>query len=168
MVFLDFDICFLNCLSLVWANHGDDISIQYSGTPALKGDFVRCGKRTMQGIVKDGWNALSRYYLNNFCDGTKQDAIDLLQGHYIVSVSREVAPPSQKGGLEAIASFPLALSLVVTGLFFATLSLRQVKYDFGHLFFSLVWAGISVALAAFVRANGRIFCNRPRLHKPRS
>jgi len=25
----------------VWANHGDDISIQYSGTPALKGDFVR-------------------------------------------------------------------------------------------------------------------------------
>lgn len=41
VVFLDFDICFLNCLSLVWANHGDDISIQYSGTPALKGDFVR-------------------------------------------------------------------------------------------------------------------------------
>jgi hypothetical protein len=28
-------------LSLVWANHGDEISIQYSGTPALKGDFVR-------------------------------------------------------------------------------------------------------------------------------
>lgn len=28
-------------LSSVWANHGDDISIQYSGTPALKGDFVR-------------------------------------------------------------------------------------------------------------------------------
>lgn len=25
----------------VWANHGDEISIQYSGTPALKGDFVR-------------------------------------------------------------------------------------------------------------------------------
>jgi hypothetical protein len=28
-------------VSSVWANHGDDISIQYSGTPALKGDFVR-------------------------------------------------------------------------------------------------------------------------------
>ncbi|KAG4386597.1 hypothetical protein GLYMA_11G085100v4 [Glycine max] len=26
---------------ILWANHGDDISIQYSGTPALKGDFVR-------------------------------------------------------------------------------------------------------------------------------
>lgn len=152
---------------ILWANHGDDISLQYSGTPALKGDFVRCGQRTMQGIINDGWNALARYYLNNFCDGTKQDAIDLLQGHYIVSVSRDITPPSQSAGLEAIASFPLALSLVLTGLFFATLSLRQVRYDLKHLLFSVVWASLSVALAAFVRANGRLFCNRPRLHKPR-
>ncbi|XP_044470799.1 phosphoinositide phosphatase SAC6-like [Mangifera indica] len=153
---------------ILWANHGDDSSLQYSGTPALKGDFVRFGQRTVQGIAKDGWNALARYYFNNFCDGTRQDSIDLLQGHYIVSMSREVAPSSQRGGLEAIASFPLALSLVVTGLFFATLSLRRVQYDFRHLFFSLMWAGISVGIAALVKANGRIFCNRPRLHKPRS
>lgn len=113
----------------VWANHGDDISTQYSGTPALKGDFVRytptlfsflfssifisinCtvfnvtlslimlifgmwffffiifilnrsmwfgwrfGQRTIQGILKDGYNALLRYYLNNFVDGTKQVGI---------------------------------------------------------------------------------------------
>ncbi|KAH9710647.1 phosphoinositide phosphatase SAC6 [Citrus sinensis] len=179
---------------ILWANHGDDISLQYSGTPALKGDFVRCGQRTMQGILNDGWNALARYYLNNFCDGTKQasmlqyiyifwpfnldtqDAIDLLQGHYIVSVSRDIAPRSQSAGLEAMASFPLALSLVLTGLFFATLSLRQgesgfacpnrFRYDLKHLLFSVIWASLSIALAAFVRANGRLFCNRPRLHKP--
>ncbi|XP_021907955.1 phosphoinositide phosphatase SAC6-like isoform X2 [Carica papaya] len=112
---------------ILWANHGDDISIQYSGTPALKGDFVRFGQRTVQGILKDGCNALVRYYLNNFVDGTKQDAIDLLQGHYIVSISREMTPPSQKGGVEALASFPLALSLVLIGFFFATMSLRQVR-----------------------------------------
>uniref|UniRef100_A0A5B6YM38 Putative phosphoinositide phosphatase SAC6-like n=1 Tax=Davidia involucrata TaxID=16924 RepID=A0A5B6YM38_DAVIN len=153
---------------ILWANHGDDISIQYSGTPALKGDFVRCGQRTVQGILNDGRNALVRYYLNNFCDGTKQDAIDLLQGHYIVSVSRDMTPASQKGGLEAVASFPLALSLVMTGLFLATMSLRQVRYDLRHLFFSIMWASMSLAIAAFVRTNGRIFCNRPRLHKPRS
>ncbi|OMO83409.1 hypothetical protein COLO4_22544 [Corchorus olitorius] len=174
---------------ILWANHGDDVSIQYSGTPALKGDFVRFGQRTVQGILKDGFNALGRYYLNNFCDGTKQDAIDLLQGHYIVSVSRDMKPPSQTGGLEAIAnsnifqpcilsnqevlyyhwhkSFPLALGLVSIGLFFTMISLRQVRYDLRHLFFSVFWASISVAIAAVVRANGRIFCNRPRLHKPR-
>ncbi|XVF62285.1 hypothetical protein PTKIN_Ptkin08bG0205200 [Pterospermum kingtungense] len=152
---------------IMWANHGDDISIQYSGTPALKGDFVRFGQRTVQGILKDGVNALVRYYLNNFSDGTKQDAIDLLQGHYIVSVGRDMKPRSQKGGLEAIASFPLAFGLVTMGLFLTTMSLRQARYDLRHLFFSLLWASISVGIAAFVRANGRIFCNRPRLHKPR-
>lgn len=44
MVFLKCD-CSIFYLTVsvpsVWANHGDDISIQYSGTPALKGDFVR-------------------------------------------------------------------------------------------------------------------------------
>ncbi|XP_028109464.1 phosphoinositide phosphatase SAC6-like isoform X6 [Camellia sinensis] len=152
---------------ILWANHGDDISIQYSGTPALKGDFVRCGQRTVQGILKDGRNALVRYYLNNFVDGNKQDAIDLLQGHYIVSVTRDIAPTSQKGGLEAVASFPLALSLVLLGFFLTILSLSQVRYDLRHLFFSTLWASMSVAIAAYVKAPGRIFCNQPRLHKPR-
>ena len=32
-----------------------------------------------------------------------KDAIDLLQGHYIASVGRDMAPSSQNGGLEAIA-----------------------------------------------------------------
>ncbi|XVE82399.1 hypothetical protein DITRI_Ditri16bG0001400 [Diplodiscus trichospermus] len=153
---------------ILWANHGDDISVQYSGTAAIKGDFVRSGQRRVQGVLKDGYNSLVRYYLNNFSDGTKQDAIDLLQGHYIVSVSRDMMPPSQTGGLEAIASFPLALCLVWIGLFFTAMSLRRVQYDVGHLFFSLLWGSLSVGIAAFVRANGRIFCNRPRLHEPRS
>ncbi|XP_052191197.1 phosphoinositide phosphatase SAC7-like [Diospyros lotus] len=153
---------------ILWANHGDDISIQYSGTPALKGDFVRYGQRTAQGILKDGYNALMRYYLNNFRDGTKQDAIDLVQGHFIVSISRDMASTSQKGGLEAVASFPLALSLVMAGFFLTIMSLRQVPYDLRHLFFSTLWASMSVAIAAYVKANGRMFCNRPRLLKPRS
>ncbi|KAH0970980.1 hypothetical protein GBA52_023136 [Prunus armeniaca] len=143
-----------------------------------------CGKRTMQGIAKDGINALLRYYFNNFVDGTKQDAIDLLQGHYIVSVSRDMTPSSQKGGLEAVAGWDgTGIMLVHSGFFsgenvvniFANLQSNDfsvfhsfaVRYDLRHLFFSVIWAGLSVAIAAFVRANGRIFCNRPRLHKPR-
>lgn len=157
---------FDDSFKILWANHGDEISIQYSGTPALKGDFVRCGQRTIHGILKDGWNALMRYYLNNFCDGTKQDAIDLLQGHYIVSVSRDMTPVSKKGGIEAVASFPLALSLIAAGFFFTIMSLRRVQYDLWHILFSIMWAGLSLAVAAVVKANGRIFCNRPRLHKP--
>ncbi|PKI37436.1 hypothetical protein CRG98_042177 [Punica granatum] len=152
---------------ILWANHGDDISIQYSGTPALKGDFVRYGQRTAQGMLNDFKNALMRYYLNNFVDGTKQDAIDLLQGHYIVSVSRDLTAPSQQGGLEAVASFPVALSVVMAGLFLAYVSLRQGPLSFQRVLFSLLCAGMSVGIVFFVKVNGRVFCNRPRLHKPR-
>ncbi|PIN17227.1 putative phosphoinositide phosphatase [Handroanthus impetiginosus] len=154
-------------LKILWANHGDDISIQYSGTPALKGDFVRFGKRTVRGILQDSWSALLRYYLNNFCDGTKQDAIDLLQGHYIVTVSRCMTPTTTTGGVEAIASFRVAFSLIMIGFIFATTSLRQVKYDKWNLLFSMMWASISFAIASFVKANGRAFCNRPRLIQSR-
>ncbi|KVG83436.1 hypothetical protein Ccrd_026169, partial [Cynara cardunculus var. scolymus] len=35
----------------VWATQGDDISIQYSGTPTLKGDFVRFGSRCLNMIL---------------------------------------------------------------------------------------------------------------------
>lgn len=157
---------FDDCFKILWANHGDDISLQYSGTPALKGDFVRYGKRTKQGIINDGIYALKRYYLNNFIDGTKQDAIDLLQGHYIVSVSRDMAPTKPQGRVDAIASFRLALALILMGFFFAMMSLRHVRVDVWHVLFSLFWAGLSLVIAGFVKANGRVFCNRPRLHKP--
>ncbi|XP_042041995.1 phosphoinositide phosphatase SAC6-like [Salvia splendens] len=152
---------------ILWANHGDEVSIQYSGTPALKGDFVRCGQRTIQGILNDGKNALMRYYLNNFADGTKQDASDLVQGHYIVSLSRSMTPTTKKGGIEALTSFPLALGVILIGFFFALLSLRRARHDLWSLLFSFMWASMSLAIAVCVRANGRIFCNRPRLHQPR-
>ncbi|PPR93372.1 hypothetical protein GOBAR_AA27297 [Gossypium barbadense] len=115
------------CFRILWANHGDDISIQYAGTAALKGDLVRSGQRRVQGILKDRYISLKRYYLNNFSDGTKQDAFDLLQGHYKVSVGGDITPPSQKGGLEAIASFPLALCLVLIALLLTTMSLGQCE-----------------------------------------
>lgn len=56
----------------VWADNADVISIQYSGTGALKTDYTRTGKRTKWGLVRDGINSLTRYYKNNFTDGFRQ------------------------------------------------------------------------------------------------
>lgn len=156
---LNFD----NLFKILWANHGDEISIQYSGTPALKGDFVRYGQRTIQGILGDGHNALARYYFNNFCDGVKQDAIDLLQGHY--TLSREISSPSQDRGLSTIASVPLASALVLASIVLATMSLRQGGQDARRFIFSAFWASVALGIMTFVRINGRVFCNRPRLQK---
>ncbi|BBM96933.1 phosphatidylinositol 4-phosphatase [Marchantia polymorpha subsp. ruderalis] len=156
---LDFDEKY----KVLWANHGDDISIQYSGTQALKGDFVRYGKRTFQGLIQDGFNALARYFYNNFTDGIRQDAMDLIVGHY--TVSRSNPSPFELSGLEAIAYFPLASALIVTGATLTTLSLRQVGEDAYQFLFSVLWAGVTAGVAALVRINGRQFCSRPRLCK---
>ena len=65
---------------LLWADNADAISRLYAGTPALKGDFTRTGKRTKKGALDDGMNSLQRYYLNNFMDADRQEGVDLLVG----------------------------------------------------------------------------------------
>lgn len=65
---LDFECLFKS----VWADHADIISIQYSGTGALKTDFTRTGKRTYNGMFRDLKNSLMRYYKNNLRDGVRQ------------------------------------------------------------------------------------------------
>lgn len=91
--------------------------------------LLRCGRRTFFGLVQDGVNAISRYYLNNFKDGVRQvwkraqlstnfgmvasssfivyillwaqDAMDLVLGHY--SVSRNAPSPFELNGFESFA-----------------------------------------------------------------
>ena len=57
----------------MWANNGDVISRQYAGTNALKGDFTRTGERNLSGLMKDGVNSASRYYLNHVRDTFRWD-----------------------------------------------------------------------------------------------
>ena len=75
-------------LRVCWANNADAMSVQYSGTGALKTDYTRTGKRTMKGALKDGVNSVTRYYLNNFKDGNNQDRVDLFLGLYQPSLSQ--------------------------------------------------------------------------------
>lgn len=67
---------------VMWADHGDEISRQYAGTGAMKSAFTRTGKRDLAGLLDDGAKSLTRYFLNNFRDGGKQDALDLVTGAY--------------------------------------------------------------------------------------
>ena len=66
----------------LWADHGDILSVQYAGTPALKSDFTRTGKRTFKGMLSDLRNSAMRYYKNNFSDGIRQDGIDYFLGQF--------------------------------------------------------------------------------------
>ena len=68
-----------------WTDNADIMSILYSGTPALKTDFTRTGKRTYVGAANDGINSISRYYLNNFTDGYYTDCLDFFTQNITVN-----------------------------------------------------------------------------------
>ncbi|KAL3617490.1 Phosphoinositide phosphatase sac8 [Castilleja foliolosa] len=145
----------------LWVDHGDEISLEYSGTHALKRDLVRFGKQTMSGIIKDGMSALSRYFLNNFQDGIRQDAIDLISGRY--TVNRNGPSPSQPRGLESISYLPVASALVLGGLTVTSITLNQAGRNAQHVLSSMVCAGVAAGLMAIIKANGRQICSKPRL-----
>jgi len=79
-----------------WTDNADYISILYTGTPALKTDFTRTGKRTKIGEMNDGKNSLIRYYINNFTDGYNHDCLDVATkrlNHKTILVSRPKINP---------------------------------------------------------------------------
>ncbi|KAJ3395199.1 hypothetical protein HDU92_006096 [Lobulomyces angularis] len=90
-------------LTNLWADSGDAISILYAGTKALKGDVTRTGKRQwIQGSLDDGVNSLTRYYLNNFSDGRKQDAYDLWSGKVTTSEMQKATEQSSTNGVSKV------------------------------------------------------------------
>jgi hypothetical protein len=64
----------------MWGDNGDQLSMLYAGTRALKRDVTRKGKRTRQGVLDDGMNSAKRYFINNFKDPRYQRALDMILG----------------------------------------------------------------------------------------
>ncbi len=73
----------------LWADNGDAISRQYSGTAALKGDYTRTRRRNIGGALTDFGLTLSRYYNNIVNDYFAQAVIDYLLGRASVSIFAE-------------------------------------------------------------------------------
>ncbi|XP_073149849.1 phosphoinositide phosphatase SAC8 isoform X2 [Henckelia pumila] len=145
----------------LWVDQGDEISLEYSGTHALKRDLVRYGKQTMAGIIKDGMSAISRYYLNNFQDGVRQDAIDLIIGRY--TVSRNGRSPFQHKGFDTLSYLPVASALVIGGLTATSITLNQAGRNAQHILSSIICAGLTAGLVSIIKSNGRQICSKPRL-----
>ena len=75
----------------IWADVGDHVSLSYSGTGAMKSDFVRTGKRTIFGAINDGVLTTRRLFINNFRDGYNQDCHDYFLGN--LNPKKEVIRP---------------------------------------------------------------------------
>ncbi|GAA5898898.1 uncharacterized protein JCM6883_003464 [Sporobolomyces salmoneus] len=88
---------FLDLFRNIWADNADTVSKAYSGTGALKTDYTRTGKRSKEGALQDGIDSLMRYIKNNFLDGPRQDAYDLVTGTWEPRRSNDVSIGSGVG-----------------------------------------------------------------------
>ncbi|KAG9510525.1 Phosphatidylinositide phosphatase SAC1, partial [Fragariocoptes setiger] len=158
---LDELVEFMHVFKSTWANHADDISIQYAGTPALKTDFTRTGKRTHLGALRDGINSLTRYYKNNFTDGFRQDSIDLFLGNYAIDPNEglgKTSPLQRPKTLKQLFLPPFFLGAISLFFFFM---LTSKQNGASQIFFF----GTLLAFSLFlVFKNGTELVDNPKLH----
>ncbi|KDE06694.1 hypothetical protein MVLG_03040 [Microbotryum lychnidis-dioicae p1A1 Lamole] len=64
----------------MFADNGDAISREYAGTSALKGDFVRTGRRNWLGAVNDASNSVARLLQSTVTDFFRQATLDFVLG----------------------------------------------------------------------------------------
>lgn len=108
----------------VWADNADVVSRAYSGTGALKTDYTRfapfvlefmqapsdvfnrTGKRSKEGALQDGVNSVIRYIKNNFLDGPRQDAYDLVSGAWVPRVGQETSLRDERDSITRYVRLP--------------------------------------------------------------
>jgi len=144
----------------VWANNGDIISYQYSGTGALKNDFTRTGKLHWRGYVNDGVNSITRYYLNNFSDGFRQDGFDLFLGDFEIDQSSSpFTPQLQRKRLSYISSAAVfGLMLMMTYMYYPS------EPELQHKALVIMFWVVSMAVSfRFLEKFGTAFVDAPCL-----
>lgn len=152
----------------VWADHADVISKAYSGTGALKTDYTRTGKRSTEGILQDGVNSLTRYVKNNFFDGKRQDAYDLITGAW----NSKTGVPFAETRAWNVRIMPWVFYLSVLFMF-AALFLpdenpeRPYRVRTGAVpAFVLVWMLLAMYALYFIWQHGVQYVGWPKLNRP--
>ncbi|BGP34362.1 Phosphoinositide phosphatase sac1 [Rhodotorula toruloides] len=153
---------FLNLFRNVWADNADVVSRAYSGTGALKTDYTRTGKRSKEGALQDGINSAIRYIKNNFLDGPRQDAYDLVTGTWVPRKGEELGWVDKRE--LAVRAAPWILLFGLFALFFTFFAAAFVN---DYVASSRKVAIVSLALVAFalnsILVNGIDYVSQPRL-----
>ena len=154
----DDDPTFAHLFRNLWADNADVVSKSYSGTGALKTDFTRTGERTKMGALQDFSNSLTRYILNNFLDGPRQDAFDVFLGTY--------KPSTYVGGTLLFADRRPLLIQAVPYLFAASFFMIVLAMITRQLpsatiwpmrLFTLFWLVVGLWCWRFIYHNGMLY-----------
>ena len=144
-----------------WTDNADVMSYLYTGTPALKTDFTRTGKRTMKGAMNDGVNSVTRYFINNFTDGYYHDCLDIATMQLNANSKlkeRNTISPIKLSLLVTIALTLLAKVLVEDFVLPPAHELENGYYSFKQrILHCLVVFGTLVTGGFFIMQNGRKF-----------
>ncbi|KAI8376741.1 SacI homology domain-containing protein [Choanephora cucurbitarum] len=160
---------FMHSYRNVWADNADGVSCVYSGTGALKTDFTRTGQRTKQGALKDLHNSITRYVKNNFLDGNRQDAFDLVLGNF--DVHRDQPASAQRSNY---AEQPLRVRVVpyilAFALFMLLVNLVRPSYSgfqsyTAYFLLLLFWVSVLISGVRFALKHGDDFVQWPDLVK---
>lgn len=139
------------CFRNFWVNNADYMSILYAGTPALKTDFTLTGSRSNKGAIMDGFNSCQRYFLNNFFDGRRQDAMDALLGN--------ISPKTGKISCKSKYS-PLLLGItsMILLIYLSHICADSTGEGYGY------WAVLFITIAILVKTLkkfGRFIADKP-------
>ena len=143
----------------LWADNADVVSKSYSGTGAMKTDVTRTGNRTKMGALQDARVGLTRYYLNNFRDGPRQDSYDLFLGAYqpgAAHIGTSLVFVDRRPLLIQSVPYLLAFSIfiVLVGMFTKrdpTASAMPMRL------FMLVWIGVAAWCFHFITTHGMLY-----------
>lgn len=157
--FRDEDPAFEFLFRNIWADNADVVSTAYSGTGAMKTDVTRTGKRTKLGALQDGRIGLTRYFLNNFRDGPRQDSFDLFLGAYdpsATNVGTSLIFVDRRPTLIQSIPYILAFSIfiVLVGIF--TKPAPDAKVLPMRLFI-LFWSAVAAWCFHFVWTHGMLY-----------
>ncbi|WFD05287.1 Phosphoinositide phosphatase sac1 [Malassezia vespertilionis] len=158
---------FLHFYRNVWADHADVVSKAYSGTGALKTDYTRTGKRSIEGALQDGINSLTRYVKNNFFDGKRQDAYDLITGAW--DPQFEMPFPDTRSWSVQLMPWLFFLSLFFfTSFFFLDPEpVRAHKLEVGPVSaFPIIWGCTALFSLIFIWQHGVEYVCWPSLRRP--
>lgn len=145
-----------------WADNADAVSCAYSGTGALKTDYTRTGKRTKMGALSDLNNSITRYYLNNYRDGHRQDSFDLFLGRYrpyrdsVTNPFVDRRPPYNQLVPYLIGASVVVLVAIMTYPKGPLTSLKNIAFIAGCLYFG-------ATNLTYVLKNGYQFVDWPQL-----
>ncbi|KDE05665.1 hypothetical protein MVLG_04036 [Microbotryum lychnidis-dioicae p1A1 Lamole] len=153
---------FLKLFRNVWADNANAISRAYSGTGALKTDYTRTGKRSKEGALQDGVNSLVRYIKNNFLDGPRQDAYDLVSGSWMPRTGDVQTWRDQRSLV--VRSAPLVALLAIGALFLALAAPTLVgEYLLSARQFTLLSLAVLLLAMNFVLNHGVEYVSYPKL-----